>query len=130
MRWLTQATDEFQDAEELRKMGRFYIALFHFQQAAEKALKAYLYMKVRSVDVFFTHSVDELSRMAAELDADFKQVLPAKVLDRYYIPTRYPNALPGGAPSRYFDDPDEARTAMELAEKVIRLAESKVKGTR
>ncbi len=33
VRWFTQATDEFEDADELRKRGRFYLALFHFQQA-------------------------------------------------------------------------------------------------
>lgn len=37
VRWFTQAKDEFEDAEELRKRGRFYLALFFFQQAAEKA---------------------------------------------------------------------------------------------
>ncbi len=45
LRWSTQAKDEFEDADELRKRGRFYLALFHFQQAAEKALKAYLYLR-------------------------------------------------------------------------------------
>jgi len=38
LRWFTQAKDEFQDADELRKRGRFYLALFHFQQVTEKAL--------------------------------------------------------------------------------------------
>jgi len=46
--------------------------------------------------------------MAVNIDADFKRVASAKKLDRYYIPTRYPNGLPGGVPSRYFDDPEEA----------------------
>ena len=35
LRWLTQAKDEFQDADDLRKRGRFYLTLFHFQQAAK-----------------------------------------------------------------------------------------------
>jgi len=39
LRWLTHAQDEYQDAEDLRERGRFYLALFHFQQVAEKALK-------------------------------------------------------------------------------------------
>lgn len=128
IRWLTQAKDEFEDAEELRKRGRFYLALFHFQQATEKALKAYLYLKVKSVEVFHTHSVDELSKMTVEIDSDFKRVAPAKKLDRYYIPTRYPNGLPGGVPSRYFDDPEEAEEAMQLAKNVIDLVETKVEG--
>lgn len=126
LRWLTQAKDEFGDAEELGKRRRFYLAPFHFQQATEKAFKAYLYLEVKSVEVFHTHSVDELSTMAVKIDADFKRVASAKKLDRYYIPTRYPNGLPGGVPSRYFDDPDEAKEAMKLAKNVIDLVEAKM----
>lgn len=127
LRWFTQAKDEFEDADDLRKRKRFYIALFHFQQAAEKSLKAYLYMKVKSIEVFYTHSIDELLKMVLEIDDNFKDVVPAKKLDRYYIPTRYPNALPGGVPSRYFDDPEEAEESMHLAKKVIELVEKKLK---
>jgi len=126
LRWLTQAKDEFEDAEELRKRGRFYLALFHFQQATEKAFKAYLYPKVKSIEVFHTHSIDELSKMAVEIDSDFKRIASAKKLDRYYIPTRYPNGLPGGVPSRYFDDPKEAEEAMQLAKSAMDLVERKL----
>jgi len=126
LRWLTQAKDEFKDAEELRKRKRFYLALFHFQQATEKAFKAYLYLKVKSAEVFHTHSVDELVKMAVEIEPDFKEVVSAKKLDRYYIPTRYPNGLPGGVPSRYFDDPREAEEAMQLAKNAIDLIERKL----
>jgi len=66
LRWLAQAQDEWADADELRKRTRHYLALFHFQQAAEKALEAYLYMQSQSVEVFRTHSVDELGRTAAD----------------------------------------------------------------
>jgi len=130
LRWLTQAKDEFQDADDLRKRGRFYLALFHFQQAAEKALKSYLYLKIKSGEVFYTHSISELSEMAVESDPEFKKALPAKKLDQYYIPTRYPNGLPGGVPSRYFDDPKEAEEAMHMAKIVIDLVEKKMKGTK
>ncbi len=53
LRWLTHAKDEFEDADELRKRGRFYLALFHFQQATEKAFRAYLYLKLESVQIFY-----------------------------------------------------------------------------
>jgi HEPN domain-containing protein len=86
-RWLTQAEDEFGDADELRKRGRFYLALFHFQQAAEKAVKAYLHLKTKSTEVLFTHSLDELLKLAAEVDKSMSAVADAKRLDRYYIPT-------------------------------------------
>jgi len=129
LRWLTQAKDEFQDADDLRKRNRFYLALFHFQQAAEKALKAYLYLKVKSIEVFYTHSIDDLLEMTMDIDPDFKEVAQAKKLDKYYIPTRYPNGLPGGVPSRYFDDPKEAEEAMELAKSLIGLVEKKIMET-
>jgi HEPN domain-containing protein len=129
LRWLTQAQDEFQDADDLRKRGRFYLALFHFQQAAEKALKAYLYLKVKSIEVFYTHSIDDLLEMTMDIDPDFKEVAQAKKLDKYYVPTRYPNGLPGGVPSRYFDDPKEAEEAMELAKSLIGLVEKKIMET-
>ena len=126
LRWFTQAKDEFLDADELRKRERFYLALFHFQQAAEKALKAFLYLKIKSKEVFYTHSVNDLSKMAIEIDSEFKIIVPAKKLDQYYIPTRYPNSLPGGVPSRYYDDPKEAKDAMMLAKEIIDLVEKKL----
>jgi HEPN domain-containing protein len=126
LRWLTHAKDEFEDADELRKRGRFYLALFHFQQATEKAFRAYLYLKLESVQLFYTHSIVDLLEMAVELDPDFKRVASAKKLDRYYIMTRYPNGLPGGVPSRYFDDPEEAEEAMRIARSAIELIEGKI----
>jgi len=127
-RWLTQAQDEFQDADELRRRGRYYLALFHLQQATEKALKAYLYLRVKSVEVLFTHSIGDLLEMAEELDPRFVDVARAKKLDQYYIATRYPNGLPGGIPSRFFDDPKEAEEAVLLAKRVIELVEERSKG--
>jgi HEPN domain-containing protein len=78
LRWFTRAKDEFQDAEELRKRGRFYLALFHFQQAAEKALKADLYLRIGSREVFLTQSIDDLAGRIREIDPDFKAIAQAK----------------------------------------------------
>lgn len=118
-RWLTHAQDEYQDAEDLRERGRFYLALFHFQQAAEKALKAFLYAHTDDRQVFFTHSVLELIQAAVTLDSTLADLEKANRLDQYYIPTRYPNGLPGGVPSRFYTDPDEAAEASALARQVI-----------
>ncbi|MHA2495903.1 MAG: HEPN domain-containing protein [Candidatus Hodarchaeales archaeon] len=125
-RWLLHAQDEFADADELRKRDRFYIALFHFQQAAEKALKAFLYFHLKSIEIFYTHSIADLIELAIEVDPIFEEIKDAKKLDRYYIPTRYPNGLPGSVPSRFFDDPKEAKEAMLLAKQTIELAEQKL----
>lgn len=118
-RWLIQAVDEYTDAEDLRQRGRFYLALFHFQQAAEKALKAFLYARTDDRRIFWTHSIMELVEAASRLDPSLKELLPAARLDQYYIPTRYPNGLPGGIPSRFYTDPEEATVASQLAQKVI-----------
>jgi HEPN domain-containing protein len=126
IRWFTHAKDEFNDADDLRKRKRFYLALFHFQQASEKALKSYLYLKVKSIEVFYTHSITDLLNMVTEIDPDFKEVISSKKLDQYYIPTRYPNGLPGGIPSRYYDDPEEAENAMKLAKNLFDLVEKKL----
>ena len=39
-------------------------------------------------------------------------------MDKYYIPTRYPNGLPGGIPSEAFDK-DDAQEAISLTESVL-----------
>jgi len=41
-------------------------------------------------------------------------------LDAYYIPTRYPNGLPGGLPSDAFDA-DDARKAIAIATKLMEM---------
>ncbi|MDY6795246.1 MAG: HEPN domain-containing protein [Actinomycetota bacterium] len=120
-RWLLQATDEFTDACDLNKRERYYLALFHFQQAAEKALKAFLYLKLEEPDVFRTHSVAELVEATEKINPGFSRVKRSKSLDAYYIPTRYPNGLPGGVPSRFYDDPTEAEEAERLAGQVIQM---------
>jgi HEPN domain-containing protein len=122
-----QAKDEFTDAEDLRIRKRFYLALFHFQQAAEKALKAYLYACVPSEEVFFTHSIYELIQLAIQNDDDFENIINSAKLDEYYIPTRYPNGLPGGIPSKFYNDPKEAKEAMNLCKRVIEMVEEKLK---
>ncbi|MHA2369932.1 MAG: HEPN domain-containing protein [Candidatus Hodarchaeales archaeon] len=102
------------------------MALFHFQQAAEKALKAFLYFHLKSIEIFYTHSIADLIELAIEVDPIFEEIKDAKKLDRYYIPTRYPNGLPGSVPSRFFDDPKEAKEAMLLAKQTIELVEQKL----
>jgi len=124
LRWLTQAEEELKDAELLTKAKRFYLALYLCQQSAEKALKAYLYLLEE--ETIFTHSVSVLLRMAATIDREFNTVNTAKRLDDYYIPTRYPNGLPGGIPAHYYDDEEEAERALELSRKVFQLVKRKM----
>ncbi|MCG2820041.1 MAG: HEPN domain-containing protein [Actinomycetia bacterium] len=122
--WLLQSLAEVEDARELERRGRFYLALFLFQQATEKALKAYLYYQ--GEEELFTHSVNDLLKLAISYDKEFEKASKAKTLDRYYIPTRYPNGLAGDVPAEFFDDPDECRGARELAMAAIELVKLKI----
>lgn len=126
IRWLTQAEEEFKDASVLMKAGRFYLSLFLCQQSAEKALKAFIYLKEE--EPIFSHSVAVLLKLATALDADFASLKGAKRLDDYYIPTRYPNGLPGEIPSQYYDDQDEVEKALMWSEKIIKLVREKIEG--
>ncbi|MGC8779225.1 MAG: HEPN domain-containing protein [Candidatus Caldatribacteriaceae bacterium] len=117
-RWYPQARDGFHDADELLGRKRFSPAFFPFQQSAEKVLKVDLYWRLATRDCFPTHSINELLRV--------------EKLGRYSVPNRYPNGFPGGAPSRFYIAPEEAREAMELArslpDTVVRKLEGEGKG--
>lgn len=100
--------------------------MFHFQQAAEKGLKTYILARAKSVELLHTPAIADLVETAASIDPDLGAISPAKHLDQYYIPTRYPNGLPGGIPSRFYDDPAEAAEAMKLASAVLELVSRKL----
>jgi HEPN domain-containing protein len=105
-RWLQQADDDLSAAKILADAHKFAQACFLCQQSAEKAVKAYWFWRG---DDPWGHSVlrlietidDEAMRSKFEpLRAD------AMVLDRLYIPTRYPNGLPDLAPLEAFGSRD------------------------
>ena len=126
-RWLRQARQDMDDAAFLREGSRFNMACFMGQQAAEKAVKAYLYH--RGVEDVWGHSLADLCEDAKVFEMLFDVLKPRAIyLDKYYNLTRYPNYLPGGIPADIFDDLESER-AIELATEVLtfvreRLAEA------
>lgn len=102
-RWLAQSEQDAKNAEWDLK-GKFYEHVcFLMQQAAEKALKAVLVCAgKRSLP---SHSTLALAREAITIDSSLSKILEAcKTLDRYYIPTRYPDAFPSGIPNDFFGE--------------------------
>lgn len=93
-------------------------ACFHAQQSAEKALKAMLV--ALAGDVARTHALTalaaELSEAGSALDAGTLDA--CKVLDKFYAPTRYPDALGGVDPTLVFTE-REALGAVEHARAVL-----------
>ena len=80
-------------------------AVYHCQQAAEKAVKAWL----QSKDDPFpkTHDIEDLVEQAAKLNPDFQQLAkPAAVLTPYVSAFRYPGGADEPTPTR--EEFDEA----------------------
>jgi len=49
-----------------------------------------------------------------------------RIIDEFYIPTRYPDGIPGGFPHRLANEAD-AKEAVFIAEEILQLIMSKVK---
>jgi HEPN domain-containing protein len=114
LRWLEQAEADRKGVQLLLDGGSYHLACFVAQQVAEKTLKAFIY--AQGEEFVMGHSVEALSRWAAEYDPDFEELRPEVApLDGYYIPTRYPNSLPDSIPARVY-----TRT---VAEETARLAD-------
>ncbi len=124
-RWFLQAQADLQDAAFNLRGAKFNLVCFLAQQVAEKFLKSYLYFI--GIENPWGHSVAELCALACRFDKGFASIRKAgALLDKYYIPTRYPNGLPGGIPKDAFDKED-AQKAMAITKKIMKVVRSKVK---
>ncbi len=124
-RWLRQALQDKEDAIFVKEGRRYHLACFLAQQAAEKAFKAFLY--AQGAEHVWGHSVIELCNDASHFDADVQRLKQAAAwLDKYYIPTRYPNGLPGGIPSEAFQEED-AVMAIEKTSEIISYIEEHIR---
>ena len=113
-RWLRQAEHDLRIARGHHERGDYSDACFMAEQAAQKALKAFLiWQGQRSVPL---HSVAQLAERCAEFDPDFAAHITAgRILDQYYIPTRYPDALaPPAVPFESYTQEQGARAVMAV----------------
>jgi HEPN domain-containing protein len=117
-RWLREARTELETASWDLKGNRASAACFWSQQAAEKALKAFLYFKGERI--VLEHSVARLAQMCEAKETGFAEFLEgAKILDRYYVPTRYPNSLPGSAIPAESYSAEEAKRALHTGKEIV-----------
>lgn len=108
--WLLAASLDLRAARGSLKEDAPNIACFLSHQAVEKVLKAYLLQ--RDLKVPKIHSLVELLDMAA-LNAVGLKTFGDQIifLNQFYVPTRYPDALPGSLP--------EGLPTKDIAEKAI-----------
>ena len=120
-RWLKSSRRTFDSAAGDLERGDFNWACFKAQQAAELALKALMHglgMPTHG------HSVSRLlSEASRSFEASGDLLQAAKSLDKFYVPTRYPNAWVEGSPEEYYTRRD-AEEAIKLAEAIISWVEA------
>lgn len=125
LRWLRQADYDLQQARKLLEDEVFSYAAFFAEQSAQKALKAFL---IFSGKRFITiHSVGELAKEAAALQAAFQSLIDeGKRLDRHYLTSRYPDALPEPAiPAEAYVKSD-AEEAVGISRKIFEVCKSQI----
>ncbi|MHA1369483.1 MAG: HEPN domain-containing protein [Promethearchaeota archaeon] len=117
-RWMRHAKNTLAGAEKDRLSEQYNWSCFKANQAVEYALKALLYGLGNSP---FGHSLMKLAEKISELKKiDFEPIIKCiRLLERHYIPTRYPDSYNNGAPFEFYDD-DTAKEAIECAKKIIK----------
>lgn len=121
--WLNQATRDLEQAEDSRRAGRHEWACFAAQQGAEKAVKAlHLHLGQEAWGHVVARLLQELPdtiRVPGEL------VEKGRVLDSFYIPPRYPNSHPEGAPFEHYG-PLQSEEAIRYAHEILELTRSQM----
>lgn len=98
--WFNQAKRDLEQAEDSQRGGRHEWACFISQQAAEKAVKAlHLHLGQEAWGHVIAKLLVELPP-SARVPHDL--IEKAHVLDAFYIPARYPNSHPEGAPFEHY----------------------------
>jgi len=124
LRWILFSRRTLDSARGDLERGDYNWACFKSQQAAEFAVKALL----RGLGMpSYGHSLSRLlTETLGALQCNDKIIQAAKTLDKYYVPTRYPNAWVEGSPNEYYTRND-AEEAIRLAENIIGWVEDKWK---
>ena len=113
--WRSAAAEDLRVAKLLRDESPS-TAAFHSQQAAEKALKAACIVAIDEAPRthVVNHLLDELAANGHEPTQGVREA--ARILERFYAPTRYPDALGGIDPNKVYvaNDASQAITEAEI----------------
>ena len=119
--WLARADDDLAFANIGFRENYFSQVCFLSQQVVEKCLKAFLLAKDRSYPR--QHKVVELATLCTEIQQELEPLkADLKLLDEFYLPTRYPDAIPGGLAAGLpsIEDAQRALQAATAIRQIIR----------
>lgn len=125
-RWLELANEDLEMADYALSRSIFRQTCFHAQQAVEKALKGLLNARLGTHPK--SHSLEQMLLYDARIHTELRKwQAPCRNLDRFYIPTRYADALPGLLPAGEPTKAD-AQNALNDAKAIVTEIREKIGG--
>jgi len=114
-RWMAQASDTLNSARQDHSNKSYNWSCFKSQQAAEYAVKALL--KGLGISAY-GHSIVKLLKDLETYTLDVHTLIFfARILDRHYVPARYPDAFAEGSPFEFYDE-KTAQESLDCSEKI------------
>lgn len=122
--WMRQAKRDLEHAREELNSGYYEWGCFSAQQSAEKALKSvYQHLHAEA----WGHSVKKLlENLPPSISCSLDLFEAGAALDKFYIPTRYPNGFDVGTPEDYYSKKD-LEAAIQYAEIIVRFCEDNIR---
>lgn len=114
--WFRQAEADLRHARHALEDSDYEWSCFAAQQAAEKALKA-LFQRLGMEAWGHTLTV-LIGNLPQEIQTPPELIEYSRILDKHYIPTRYPNGFDSGAPTDFYTQ-TEAKDAIRYAEAIL-----------
>ncbi len=121
MDWFKQALRDLEQARLSEQAGFYEWACFTAQQAAEKAVKG---LHLKFGQEAWGHVVARLLKeLPPSVSVPDDLIQKAQVLDGFYIPPRYPNGFPEGAPFEHYSSLQSSE-AIRYAGEIIEFVRS------
>ncbi len=121
--WFHQSERDLEQARDSQRAGRHEWACFAAQQAGEKSVKAlHLHLGQEAWGHVIAKLLQELPPATAVPNLLIEK---ARVLDSFYIPPRYPNGHPEGAPFEHYG-PLQSEEAIRYASEIVEFVRSEM----
>lgn len=120
--WFAQAEKDLEHAKAARDDGTHEWACFAAQQSAEKAVKA-LHLKIGQEA--WGHVIGRLLAELPPAVGAAHLLEQGKVLDNFYVATRYANGHPEGAPFEHYG-PLQSEQAIRYAGEILEFVRARL----
>lgn len=123
--WFVLIKEDLKTADVSLREKIFSSSCFHSQQVAEKSLK--LLMAYQGKEILKSHDLLFLFERTVKLYpmlAKFRKGL--QFLNQFYVPTRYPEVLPGSLPEG-LPGKEDATKALKIAHLLVSFIEKVIK---